>query len=78
MAEGMQSLVLVISGDFNLPDISWKDNTAKRKQSRRFLLVREPTGRSIPLDTVFTNREEVGDVVFRSCLQQSDHKMIEL
>jgi len=40
-------------GDFNLPDICWKYNTAERKQSRRFLecvednfltqLVSEPT-----------------------------------
>ncbi|GAB0204048.1 hypothetical protein GRJ2_002870400 [Grus japonensis] len=32
-----QSLALVLMGDFNLPDICWKYNTAERKQSRRFL-----------------------------------------
>lgn len=48
-----------------------------RKQSRSFLLVREPTRRSVPLDMVFTNREEVGDAVVRSCLQQSDRKMMD-
>ncbi|XP_069725260.1 uncharacterized protein [Phaenicophaeus curvirostris] len=30
-------LPLVLVGDFNLPDICWKSNTAERKQSRRFL-----------------------------------------
>ncbi|XP_069724922.1 uncharacterized protein [Phaenicophaeus curvirostris] len=30
-------LPLVLVGDFNLPDICWKYNTAERKQSRRFL-----------------------------------------
>ena len=32
-----KSLALVLVGDFNFPDISWKHNTAQRKQSRRFL-----------------------------------------
>ncbi|GAB0185523.1 hypothetical protein GRJ2_001017600 [Grus japonensis] len=35
--EKFQSLALVLVGDFNLPDICWKYNTAERKQSRRFL-----------------------------------------
>ncbi|XP_069729747.1 uncharacterized protein [Phaenicophaeus curvirostris] len=30
-------LPLVLVGDFNLPDICWKYNTAEKKQSRRFL-----------------------------------------
>ncbi|GAB0206965.1 hypothetical protein GRJ2_003162100 [Grus japonensis] len=37
LAEVSQSLALVLVGDFNLPDICWKSNTAERKQSRRFL-----------------------------------------
>jgi len=37
LAEFSQSLALVLMGDFNLPDICWKYNTAERKQSRRFL-----------------------------------------
>jgi len=32
-----QSLALVVAGDFILPDICWKYNRAKRKESRRFL-----------------------------------------
>ncbi|KAK4808573.1 hypothetical protein QYF61_009876 [Mycteria americana] len=32
-----QSLALVLMGNFNLPDVCWKYNTAERKQSRRFL-----------------------------------------
>ncbi|GAB0204011.1 hypothetical protein GRJ2_002866700 [Grus japonensis] len=37
LGEVSQSLALVLMGDFNLPDICWKYNTAERKQSRRFL-----------------------------------------
>ncbi|GAB0209963.1 hypothetical protein GRJ2_003462500 [Grus japonensis] len=37
LAEVSQSLALVLMGDFNLPDICWKYNTAERKQSRQFL-----------------------------------------
>jgi len=37
LEEVSQSLVLVLVGDFNLPDIYWKYNTAERKQSRRFV-----------------------------------------
>ncbi|KAK4823212.1 LOW QUALITY PROTEIN: hypothetical protein QYF61_027359 [Mycteria americana] len=37
LAEVSQSLALILMGDFNLPDICWKYNTAGRKQSRRFL-----------------------------------------
>ncbi|PKU43816.1 hypothetical protein llap_5882 [Limosa lapponica baueri] len=32
-----QSQVLVLMGDFNHPDICWKDNTAQQMQSQRFL-----------------------------------------
>lgn len=32
-----QSLVLDLTGDFNLSDVCWKYETAQRKQSRRFL-----------------------------------------
>ncbi|GAB0183530.1 hypothetical protein GRJ2_000818300 [Grus japonensis] len=30
-------LALAVMGNFNLPDVCWKYNTAERKQSRRFL-----------------------------------------
>ncbi|KAK4831851.1 hypothetical protein QYF61_019679 [Mycteria americana] len=79
---------LVLVGDFNLPDVCWKYNTAERKQSRRFLervadnfltqLVSEPTREGAPLDLLFTNREGlVRDVMVGGRLGQSDHEMIE-
>ncbi|GAB0208346.1 mitochondrial enolase superfamily member 1 [Grus japonensis] len=37
LGEVSQSLALVLMGEFNLPDVCWKYNTAERKQSRRFL-----------------------------------------
>ena len=75
-------------GDFNLPDICWKYNTAEKKQSRRFLecvednfltqLVSEPTRAGASLDLLFANREGlVGDVVVRGHLGPRDHEMIE-
>ena len=74
-------------GDFSLPDVSWKYNTAERKQSRRFLecveenfltqLVREPTRDGAQLDLLFVNREGlVGDVMVGGHLGQSDHETI--
>ena len=51
--EVSRSLLLVLVGDFNFPDICWNYNTADREQSQRFLecvgdnfltqLVKEPT-----------------------------------
>ncbi|KAK4830698.1 LOW QUALITY PROTEIN: hypothetical protein QYF61_012867 [Mycteria americana] len=67
LAEVSQPLALVLVGDFNLPDLCWKYNTAERKQSRRFLecvadnfltqLVSEPTREGAPLGLLFVNRE---------------------
>ncbi|KAK4827179.1 hypothetical protein QYF61_015141 [Mycteria americana] len=37
LGEASRLLALVLVGDFNLPDVCWKYNTAERKQSRRFL-----------------------------------------
>ncbi|KAK4810944.1 hypothetical protein QYF61_013352 [Mycteria americana] len=37
LGEASRSLALVLVGDFNLPDVCWKYNTAEGKQSRRFL-----------------------------------------
>ncbi|KAK4830530.1 hypothetical protein QYF61_011509 [Mycteria americana] len=37
LGEASRSLALVLVGDFSLPDVCWKYNTAERKQSRRFL-----------------------------------------
>ncbi|KAK4831137.1 LOW QUALITY PROTEIN: hypothetical protein QYF61_015440 [Mycteria americana] len=88
LGEASRSLALVLVGDFNLPDVCWKYNTAERKQSGRFLervadnfltqLVSEPTREGAPLDLLFTNREELGShVMVGGRLGQSDHEMIE-
>ncbi|KAK4816911.1 LOW QUALITY PROTEIN: hypothetical protein QYF61_024921 [Mycteria americana] len=88
LGEASRSLALVLVGDFNLPGVCWKYNTAERKQSRRFLervadnflaqLVSEPTREGAPLDLLFTNREGlVSHVMAGGCLGQSDHEMIE-
>ena len=37
LGEISQPLPLVLTGDFNLPAVCWKYNTAEKKQSRRFL-----------------------------------------
>jgi len=86
LAEVLQSVALVLMGDFNLVDICWTYNT-ERKQSRRFLecvedhflmqLVSEPTRGGASLELLFTNREGlVGGVVVRDHLGLSDHEMI--
>ncbi|KAK4822159.1 hypothetical protein QYF61_010420 [Mycteria americana] len=88
LGEASRSLALVLVGDFNLPDVCWKYNTAERKQSRRFLecvadnfltqLVSEPTREGAPLDLLFTSREGlVSHVMVGGRLGQSDHEMIE-
>ena len=88
LAEVSQSLALVFVGDFNLPDICWKYNTAERKQSKRFLqcvqdnflaqLVSEPTRGGASLDQLFANREGlVGDAVVEGHLEFSDREMVE-
>ncbi|GAB0178980.1 hypothetical protein GRJ2_000363300 [Grus japonensis] len=75
-------------GDFNHPDIFWKDNTAEHKQSRRFLecvdddfllqVIEEPMRRGAMLDLVFTSKESlVGNVKLKGSLGCSDHEMVE-
>ncbi|GAB0194936.1 hypothetical protein GRJ2_001958900 [Grus japonensis] len=75
-------------GDFNHPDICGRDNTAERKQSRKFLkcvddnfllqVTEEPTRRDAMLDLILTNKEGlVGDVKLKGSLGCSDHKMVE-
>ncbi|GAB0181938.1 hypothetical protein GRJ2_000659100 [Grus japonensis] len=86
LGEVSRSLVLVLVGDFNLPDVYWKYNTAERNQSRRFLacvednfltqLVREPAREGTLLDLLLANREGlVGDVMVGSRLGHSDDEM---
>lgn len=82
------SQALVLMGDFNHPNICWKDNTAKNKQSRRLLqnnadnfmtqVIGEPTRRGALLDLVLTNRDGlVGNMKVEGSLGCSDHEMLE-
>ncbi|GAB0203984.1 mitochondrial enolase superfamily member 1 [Grus japonensis] len=75
-------------GDFNHPDICWRDNAAERKQSRKFLecvddnfllqVIEEPTRRGAMLDLVLTNKEGlVGDIKLKGSLGCRDHEMVE-
>ena len=67
LAEVVQLPALVLTEDFNFPDICWKYNTAQKKQSGRFLegmednfllqLVREPTRGGALLDPLFTEKD---------------------
>jgi len=77
LAEVSQSLALVLVGDFNLPDICWKQNTAERKQPRRFLecvednfltqLVSEPTRGCASLDLLQRSGLLVRTAAERDC-----------
>ncbi|GAB0208082.1 mitochondrial enolase superfamily member 1 [Grus japonensis] len=75
-------------GDFNHPDICWRDNTAGNNQYRRFLecvddnflfqVIEEPTRRGAMLDLVLTNKEGlVGNAKLKGSLGCSDHEMVE-
>ncbi|PKU32130.1 dtw domain-containing protein 2 [Limosa lapponica baueri] len=83
-----RSHTLVLMGDFNHPDICWKDNTAGHKKSRKFLecvndnfllqMIEEPMRKGTVLDLVLTNKEGlVGNVKFKGSLGCSDHEMVE-
>jgi len=83
-----RSAALVLTGDFNHPDISWEDHTARHMQSRRFLqsiddnfltqVVEQPTRRGVRLDLVLTKRDRLfEDVKVRGSLGCSDYEMAE-
>ncbi|GAB0180505.1 hypothetical protein GRJ2_000515800 [Grus japonensis] len=83
-----RSQALVLMGDFNHPDICWRDNAAMHKQSRKFLecvddnfllqVIEEPTSRGAMLDLVLTNKDGlVGNVKLKGSLGCSDHEMVE-
>jgi len=85
-ASCLQALVLM--GDFNHPDICWRDNTAGHKQPRRFLaciddnfllqVTEKPTRRGVMLDLVLTNKEGlVRNVKLKGSLGCSDHEMVD-
>ena len=89
LADIVQLPALVLMGDSNFPDKCWKYNTVQKQHSGRFLertednfltpLVGESTREGVPLDLLFTNREGlVGGVKFSCCLEQSNHKMVEV
>ncbi|KAK4829843.1 hypothetical protein QYF61_006853 [Mycteria americana] len=80
--------ILVLMGDFNQPDIYWRDNTAGHKQSRRFLeciadsfflqVIERPRRRHVLLDLILTNKEGlVGEVKVKGSLGCSVHEMVE-
>jgi len=83
-----QSQALVLMGDFNHPDTSWEDNTARQAQSRRFLqsinenflmqVVEEATRKGALLDLLLTKKEGlVEDVKVGGRLGCSDNEMAE-
>ncbi|GAB0177047.1 mitochondrial enolase superfamily member 1 [Grus japonensis] len=83
-----RSQALVLVGDFNHPDICWRDNAAGHRQSRKFLecvndnfllqVTEEPTRRGAMLDLILTNKEgTVGDMKLKGSLGCSDHEMVE-
>ncbi|GAB0193880.1 mitochondrial enolase superfamily member 1 [Grus japonensis] len=83
-----RSQALVLMGDFNHPDICWRDNAAEHKQSRKFMecvddnfflhVTEEPTRRGAMLGLILTNKEGlVGDVKLKGSLGCSDHEMVE-
>ncbi|GAB0205350.1 hypothetical protein GRJ2_003000600 [Grus japonensis] len=85
---GSHSQALDLMGDFNRPNICWKDNTAGHKQSRKFLVcvddnfllqvIEEPMRRGAMLELVLTNKEGlVGDVKLKGSLGCSDQEMVE-
>ncbi|GAB0203631.1 hypothetical protein GRJ2_002828700 [Grus japonensis] len=87
-AAASHSQALVLMGDFNHPDICWRDNIAGHKQSRKFLeyvddnflfqVIEEPMRRGAMLDLVLTNKEGlVGDVKLKGSLGCSSHQMVE-
>jgi len=75
-------------GDFNHPDICWRDNTARHRQCRRFLecdednfhlqVTEEPMRRGAMLYLVLINKEGlVGNVKVKGSLGCSDHEMLD-
>ncbi|GAB0185725.1 hypothetical protein GRJ2_001037800 [Grus japonensis] len=81
------SQALVLMGDFSHPNICWRDNAERHKQSRKFLervdnfrlqVTEEPTRRGAMLDLILTNKEGlVGDVKLKGSLGCSDYEMVE-
>ena len=75
--------------DFNHPSISWRDKTARYKQSRMFLqsvddnfvtqVIELLMKAEAVLDLILTNKDElVGEVKVRDSLGCSDREMVKL
>ena len=88
LEEASCSQALVLTGNFNHPDICWKGNSAGHVQSRRlpeciddnFLtqVIKEPRREDALLDLILTKKEGlVGDVKARDNVGCSDQEMME-
>lgn len=76
-ASSPQSLTFI--GEFNHPNMLWKENRRGQKQSRRFLEINDPhpIRRGALLDLILRNQEGlVGDVKVESSLCCSVHEMV--
>jgi len=80
------SWALVPVGDFNHPDIYWRDNRAGhgniggswRASMTAIQVIEEPMRRGVLLDRILTSKEGlVGNVKVKESLGCSDHKMVE-
>jgi len=88
IGEASRSKALVLMGEFNHPDICWRDNTAGHRQARRFLecvadnfllqVIEKPMRTGAMLELVLTNKEGlVGNVKLKGSLGCSHHEMVE-
>ncbi|KAK4824925.1 hypothetical protein QYF61_021545 [Mycteria americana] len=88
LQEASCSQALVLMGNFNHPDICWRDNTAGHMQSRRFQeciddnfltqVIKEPTGEVALLDLILTKKKGlVGDVKVRDNVGGNDQEMMD-
>ena len=84
-ASHSQNMALI--GNFNHPNICWRDNTVMHQKSKRFLesvdgkslfqVVQEPMRKGAMLDLVLTNQEEVvSNMKLKDSLGCSDHEMV--
>jgi len=83
-----RSQALVFMGNFNHPDICWRDNAAGHEESRRFLeyaddnfllqVTEKPMRRAAMQDLVLISKEGlVRNVKLKGSLGCSDHEMVE-
>lgn len=86
--EASHSQALILQGDFNYPDICWKNSTASCRQWKRLLqhpddsflsqITDSSTKRNAVLDLMFTNNKElIADVNTGCSLSCSDNVLVE-